>query len=118
MGVVAHEGSLAPAAVRQPGRGWVGAVVAVDPDVVGGQFARALEAIVCRCVHPGAEAHPCAHCTERLDRAQVRRLGHALFAGNGIPLGRRAVTEGEYAEVGSLLEQVQRLAAGKPPRNR
>lgn len=93
----------------------VGAVVAVDPDVVVGQFAKALKAIVCRCAHPGAE-HPCDNWTGRLDRATVRRLGRALFAGSGIPLGRRAVTEAEYAEVGWLLEQVERLAAGKPPR--
>jgi hypothetical protein len=51
-------------------------------------------------------------------RAQARRLGRAFFLGSGIPIGRRAVTEAEYAEVRWLLEQVERLAAGQPPRER
>jgi hypothetical protein len=45
-------------------------------------------------------------------------MGRLLFAGIGIPLGKRAVTADEFVEAGRLLEQLERLAAGKPPRDR
>jgi len=107
------DGATAPC--RLPRRGLLGASLATDPEAVGGQLARALEAIVCRCVHSGHGAVPCPTCRSSLDRATVRRMGRALFAGAGIPLGRRAVTEREYEEIGWLLEQVERLAEGRPP---
>lgn len=117
MGAVARGEKLAPPSGRRPGRGAVGVTLAVDPEIVGGQFARALDAIVCRCVHTTAEVRPCRECAGRLDRAEVRRLGRALFARSGIPIGHCEVAEEKYAEVGWLLEQVERLASGTMPRN-
>lgn len=93
----------------------VGIASATDPTIIGRQLARALGAIVCRCIHPKRAVYPCEGCA-KMGRTQASRLGRLLFMYvQGVPYGECQPTESEYMRVGRLLEQVERLAAGQQP---
>lgn len=87
-----------------------------DPAVIGRELARALGTIVCRCVHPRRVTYPCDSCAQ-FGRAYATSLGRLLFSwAQGAPYGQRPPSPAEYDEVGRLLEECERVAAGKLPR--
>lgn len=93
----------------------VGLASATDPTIVGRQLARGLGAIVCRCIHPRQVVYPCERCA-KFGRTQAPRLGRLLFMyAQDVPFGECRPTEAEYVRVGRLLEQIERVAAGKCP---
>jgi hypothetical protein len=90
---------------------------ATDPQVVGRQLAQAIGAVVCRCVHGRRSGVPCEQCA-RVARRDTVRLGRLLIVFvTGRPYGTRPLSEAELGEVGKLLEQLDRLAAGQPLRH-
>lgn len=100
-----------------PARGLVGYADATDPTIAGLSLGRALAAIVCRCVHPGGPEYPCNPCA-RFGQARAPALGRLLFIWiQGVPYGHRRLSDDESYDVGRLLEQLDRIAAGQLPRS-
>jgi hypothetical protein len=88
---------------------------ASDPALVGRDLVHAVAAILCRAVHARRTDVPCDRCAAYL-RPRGPLLGRVLFmVVMDAPYGARPPTMDEYGEVGRLLEQLERIAVGKPP---
>jgi hypothetical protein len=88
---------------------------ATDPALVGRDLVHAVAAILCRAVHARRSDVPCDRCAAYL-RLRGPLLGRVLYmVVMDAPYASRPPTMDEYEEVGRLLEQLERIAAGKVP---